>query len=78
MGHGYLSTLLQAACVRRDARETRRAGTLLAIVVLIGETAGLHTWYVETPCKSWGCIISKFYFLTDPPIFAETLYIASK
>ena len=41
--HKYLSTLLQAACMPRDAREDRRPGTLFAIVVLIGETAGLYT-----------------------------------
>jgi hypothetical protein len=41
--YGYLSTLLQAACMPSDAREARRAGTPPAIVVLVGETAGLYT-----------------------------------
>ena len=41
--YGYLSTLLQAACMPSDAREAQRAGTLSSIVVLVGETAGLYT-----------------------------------
>jgi hypothetical protein len=62
----------------RDARESRHAGTLLAIVVLIGETAGLCTCCVEIPFRSWGYILFEFYFLTDPPVLTDTLYIVNK
>ena len=33
MGHGYLSTLLQAVCMPRDTSWLQRAGTFLAIIV---------------------------------------------
>jgi hypothetical protein len=61
-----------------DAREARRAGTLSAIVVLVGETAGLHTCQAENPFEYTGWILFHPCFLTDPPIFAETFFIASR
>jgi hypothetical protein len=77
-GHRYLSTLLQAACMPSDARDARRAGTLSAIVVLIGETAGLHTCQAGNPFECTGWILFHPCFLTDPLIFAETFFIASR
>jgi hypothetical protein len=53
-GHGYLSTLLQVACMPSGARDARRAGTLPAIVVLIGETAGLYTRLAGDPFEFTG------------------------
>jgi hypothetical protein len=62
----------------RGAREFQRAGTLSAIIVLNGETAGLYTYWAAISFRSPEYILRELCFTIGPPIFAEALYIANR